>query len=516
MAGYSKGMRQRIKLAQAIAHEPSVLVLDEPLNGLDPMARAEVIALFRELADAGCHVVVSSHILHEVDLISDQVVLLNGGYVVAEGAISGVRDEMEEEHPVQVLIRCDRPSLLASRVFAEDRVGRGADRRGRPGPPGAHQDADRFYLLLNRIVLEDGLAVEAVDPGGRRRALGLPVPDRRRGKIMSSTTDRGGPAGRPRTAAPTPGSSGGASSPAVVRLELRKSFLGRRGLWLYLLAAAPVALFTLLNVLPTEWVKREMGGATWSIAGVYQGFILRIVLFLAAVAVFGGLIRREILDRSLHFYFLAPMRRELLVVGKYLTGVAVTFVAFRRLDRRLVPAGLRPRGGGTVSRFLFHGPGLAHLGAYLLVTALACVGYGAVFLAFGCFVKSPAMPALAVFGWESIHFLLPPFLKQRQRGPLPAVALPGADPRRAARGARRRAVGVGVGAGAAPALGGPGGAVGLADAADGGALHRRLAPDSPSPPSAGGGDGLVGPVARRAGTARRARASGVPGSGRQS
>ena len=87
VAGYSKGMRQRVKLAQAIAHQPAVLVLDEPLNGLDPMARAEVIALFRELADGGLHVIVSSHILHEVDLISDQVVLLNGGYVVAEGEI---------------------------------------------------------------------------------------------------------------------------------------------------------------------------------------------------------------------------------------------------------------------------------------------------------------------------------------------------------------------------------------------------------------------------------------------
>ena len=70
----------------------------------------------------GLHVLVSSHILHEVDLISDQVVLLNGGYVVAEGAISVVRDEMEEEHPAQVLIRCNRPSLLASRVFEQDHV----------------------------------------------------------------------------------------------------------------------------------------------------------------------------------------------------------------------------------------------------------------------------------------------------------------------------------------------------------------------------------------------------------
>jgi ABC-2 type transport system ATP-binding protein len=121
VAGYSKGMRQRIKLAQAIAHEPDVLVLDEPLNGLDPMARAEMIALFQGQAKAGKHIVISSHILHEVDLISDRVVLLHEGYVVAEGDIRGVRSEMDK-HPLQILIRCDRPSLLASRVFQQDNV----------------------------------------------------------------------------------------------------------------------------------------------------------------------------------------------------------------------------------------------------------------------------------------------------------------------------------------------------------------------------------------------------------
>jgi ABC-2 type transport system ATP-binding protein len=164
VAGFSKGMRQRVRLAQALAHEPSVMVLDEPLNGLDPMARAEVIDLFRELADGGLHVIVSSHILHEVDLISDQVVLINGGYIVAEGEISDVRDEMEEDHPVQVLVRCDRPSLLASRVFEADHVvearlledGRSLLVRTR--------DADKFHLALNEIVLANGFAIEAVAP----------------------------------------------------------------------------------------------------------------------------------------------------------------------------------------------------------------------------------------------------------------------------------------------------------------------------------------------------------------
>jgi ABC-2 type transport system ATP-binding protein len=164
VAGYSKGMRQRIRLAQALAHEPSVMVLDEPLNGLDPMARAEAIDLFRELADGGLHVIVSSHILHEVDLISDQVVLINGGYIVAEGEIGDVRDEMEEEHPVQILVRCDRPSLLASRVFAADHVVEARLLEDGKGLLVRTRDADKFHLVLNDIVLADGLAVEAVAP----------------------------------------------------------------------------------------------------------------------------------------------------------------------------------------------------------------------------------------------------------------------------------------------------------------------------------------------------------------
>jgi ABC-2 type transport system ATP-binding protein len=162
VAGYSKGMRQRIKLAQAIAHRPSVLILDEPLNGLDPMARAEVIALFRELSEAGLHVIVSSHILHEVDLISDQVVLINGGYIVAEGDIGGVRDEMEDEHPVQVFIRCDRPSLLASKVFEHDHVVEARLHEG--GLLVRTRNADRFYMLLNQVVLETGITIETVMP----------------------------------------------------------------------------------------------------------------------------------------------------------------------------------------------------------------------------------------------------------------------------------------------------------------------------------------------------------------
>ncbi|MDP9120197.1 MAG: ABC transporter ATP-binding protein, partial [Acidobacteriota bacterium] len=125
---------------------------------------SEVIALLRELAAGGLYVIVSSHILHEVDLISDQVVLLNNGYVVAEGDIGGVRDEMEEQHPVQVTVRCDRPSLVASRVFEQDHVIEAVLHPDGKGLSVRTRDADSFYLLLNRVVLDNGLSVEAVAP----------------------------------------------------------------------------------------------------------------------------------------------------------------------------------------------------------------------------------------------------------------------------------------------------------------------------------------------------------------
>jgi ABC-2 type transport system ATP-binding protein len=163
VAGYSKGMRQRIKLAQALAHSPRVLVLDEPLNGLDPMARAETIALFRSLGEQGMHVIVSSHILREVDRISDQVILLSHGYVVAEGQIQGVRSEVKEQ-PAQILIRSDKPQALAARLFERNHVVEARLEEDGRGLLVRTRDADSLYLLLNSLVVEMGLEVETVAP----------------------------------------------------------------------------------------------------------------------------------------------------------------------------------------------------------------------------------------------------------------------------------------------------------------------------------------------------------------
>jgi ABC-2 type transport system ATP-binding protein len=163
VAGYSKGMRQRIRLAQSIAHNPSVLILDEPLNGLDPMARAEIIRLFQSLAAEGLYLVISSHILHEVDMMSDSVVLMHNGYVVAEGDVHGVRDEIEE-HPMQILVRCDRPQVLASRLFEHEHTIEARVHDDRRGLFVKTRQPDDFYLLLNRIVTENNLQVESVAP----------------------------------------------------------------------------------------------------------------------------------------------------------------------------------------------------------------------------------------------------------------------------------------------------------------------------------------------------------------
>jgi len=163
IAGYSKGMRQRIRLAQALAHHPTVLVLDEPLNGLDPMARSETIGLFQALAKEGLHVVLSSHVLHEVDRISDRVVMLAHGYVVAEGEIHDVRSEVTE-HPMQVLVRAPRPHDVAARLFAHAHVVEAKIQPDGRGLLVRTRDADAFYRVVQRLIVDEGLEIETVAP----------------------------------------------------------------------------------------------------------------------------------------------------------------------------------------------------------------------------------------------------------------------------------------------------------------------------------------------------------------
>jgi ABC-2 type transport system ATP-binding protein len=162
MVAYSKGMRQRIRLAQAIAHDPDLLLLDEPLNGLDPLIRAETIALFRSWAAQGRHLILSSHVLQEVDEISDQVILIANGMIVAEGKIREVREEIHE-HPSQFIIRCENAPRVASLLFNEEHVTEIRLNEDRGGLLVMTRDRARFAHSISRIAL-DGLRIDAVIP----------------------------------------------------------------------------------------------------------------------------------------------------------------------------------------------------------------------------------------------------------------------------------------------------------------------------------------------------------------
>jgi ABC-2 type transport system ATP-binding protein len=162
MAAYSKGMRQRVRLAQAIAHEPDLLLLDEPLNGLDPLVRAETIALFRSWAAMGRHVILSSHVLQEVDLISDQVILIANGMIIAEGTIRDVREEIHE-HPSQFIVRCRDASQVAALLFAEGHVTEIRLNEDRMGLLVMTRDPEQFSRSISRIALE-GHKIDSIIP----------------------------------------------------------------------------------------------------------------------------------------------------------------------------------------------------------------------------------------------------------------------------------------------------------------------------------------------------------------
>jgi ABC-2 type transport system ATP-binding protein len=121
IGAYSKGMRQRIKMAQALAHDPDLLILDEPLSGMDPLARRKTIRLIKDWGKAGRSIVVSSHILHEIESMTSTILLINQGRILAEGNVHQIRD-LIDEHPHTVLVKAAYPRALAREFLAEDNV----------------------------------------------------------------------------------------------------------------------------------------------------------------------------------------------------------------------------------------------------------------------------------------------------------------------------------------------------------------------------------------------------------
>ncbi len=280
---------------------------------------------------------------------------------------------------------------------------------------------------------------------------------------------------------------------AVIRLEMKKTFFARRGLWVYLVALAPALLFgghaldlmrsresrreiaaahpvspeALRSIAPgmtydeviaklgepysrktferprrrngsglgrsTTWISYTDGESSFTFgfndgelrnisisqiqnlnevklifATVFQFFYLRLAIFFGCIGIFMNLFRGELIDKSLHFYLLAPIRREVLLIGKYLAGLIATTVIFTASTALQFWLLLLPY---DASQYLQNG-GWQHFAAYLGVTALACLGYGSVFLAAGLFFRNPLIPAGIVLLWESADLFLPAALKK--------------------------------------------------------------------------------------------------------
>ncbi len=286
---------------------------------------------------------------------------------------------------------------------------------------------------------------------------------------------------------------------AVMRIEIRKSFFARRGLWIYLLALAPVVIFAMgafvsrhvhvfdssgsssmtkateeqLDSIHTDMTREQviaaLGEPTFTrtrntrtfdddgkpivvqreelryysdrrslslvmqdgvvrevvsrgrgsfqqtayvFAGVFQFLFIRLLVFFGCLGIFMNLFRGEMLDKSLHYYLLSPIRREVLLVGKFLAGIVAACVIFTASAALQLTAFLSAFDSETISRFFSQEHGASQVVAYLGVTALACLGYGSVFLGAGLLFRNPIFPAAVVLIWEAANPLLPALLKK--------------------------------------------------------------------------------------------------------
>jgi len=194
---------------------------------------------------------------------------------------------------------------------------------------------------------------------------------------------------------------------AILAIEIRKNFLSPRAFLLYALTGFPILILAL-----DGWFEPTPLQHIWTMYGVFYQFLIRFVVFFGSVWIFTNLFRGEILERSLHYYFLIPVRREVLVAGKFLTGVFGSAILFGTTTLLALVACFSGHGLDVLWAQIFTGAGLKTLVSYLGTTALACVGYGAVFLLLSLFVKNPIIPAVLIWAWEGINIFLPPLLKK--------------------------------------------------------------------------------------------------------
>ncbi len=200
---------------------------------------------------------------------------------------------------------------------------------------------------------------------------------------------------------------------AILSLELEKNFLSRRSILIYLLAFLPLFPLLILALFSRpgdDWNDFNNFGKIYAV--LYHGFILRTVVFFGCAWIFMNLFRGDLVDRSLHYYFLSAVRREVLVVGKYLSGLMTSIILFTTTTVVAMLLLYFPHFYSQSVRYFTEGRGFGQLLSYAGITMLACVGYGAFFLVVGLFIRNPIIPALLLYGWEWLNFLLPPLLKK--------------------------------------------------------------------------------------------------------
>ncbi len=201
---------------------------------------------------------------------------------------------------------------------------------------------------------------------------------------------------------------------AILRMDLRKSFFARRGALVYLLALAP-ALLIVLHAMVDHHSGMDpashVGEDTQIMAVIVQVYYIRFAVFFGCMGIFTWLLRGEIVEKTLHYYLLTPIRREVLAAGKFFSGAIAASAIFGGgivLSFALMYGHI----GAAGRAYVFDGAGLSQLGAYLLATVMACVGYGSVFFALSLVFKNPIVPAALLMGWETISGILPSLLQK--------------------------------------------------------------------------------------------------------
>lgn len=193
----------------------------------------------------------------------------------------------------------------------------------------------------------------------------------------------------------------------LVLNELRRNLFTRRRIWIYLLALIPVLLILTHVIFDRQQLRPDqIEEDTQVLAGIVQFYYFRLGIFFACMGIFTWLFRGEMVERTLHYQFLVPVKREVLVVGKFLAGAVIAIAMFEVAIAACFFL-MYSRFGAAGKAYILDGPGLSQLGSYLLATALACLGYGALFLAFSLLFKNPIVPGVIILGWETIAPIFP-------------------------------------------------------------------------------------------------------------